>query len=221
MTTPTNYHRLFVLLTGLLALLPASACFSGLIAIPTTDLVAPRDVAVYLQFDGGLPGHRVDTYIANSQFGLTDRLEAGVDYDFSSAASPRTFFNAKYLLPLGGGKGLPLVAAGVTNVAQGTQASPYLTASRDCGLARVHAGAIMLDGTPQAFVGMDRACGRWTVMADHITGPGNATTAGVFAQVTEHIGVLAGAEFPNGGGETRFTAQLYLCGSYCRHPAEK
>lgn len=210
--------RLVLLLAGLLALLPATACFSGLVGIPTTDLVSPCEYSVIAQFDGVVPGHTVDTYLLDTEFGLTDRFEAGLDYDFSAGATTRALFNAKYVPPVEDGA-LPY-AVGVFNVGRHVKASPYIVVSPDTALARLHAGAIILDGTPQAMFGADRALGRYTLMADYTTGAASYATVGVYTDLTERVNLLAGAYFPNAGGETLFTVQLGFCGPFRACPKD-
>jgi hypothetical protein len=51
-------------------------------------------------------------------------------------------------------------------------------------------------------------------MADYTTGADNFATVGLYTDISDRVNLLAGAYFPNAGGETLFTLQLGLCGSF-------
>ena len=194
---------LLVLLTGVRTL----ACYSGLAIIPTVDLVAHGKYGLEVQFDGGLAAGTVDTQLVNTQFGLSPRFEAGVDFDLSGGPGSRSLFNAKWLLLKE-----PAVAIGVCNVCSGLRSSPYAVATRPLGPMRFHLGCIGLDGAGRWFAGVDRAAtSQLTLMADYTSGPDNAASVGLAHQFTEHLGVLAAIIFPNTtGSEMGFTLHLTL-----------
>ncbi len=208
--------RLTLLASLLFALTQAFAAYSGLVIIPTADIMPAGEYAVVAQADGALPGHdHLDTCLLYATAGVTDWLEIGADYDFSDDVETRGYLDAKLLLPTAEEDGAPHIAVGVFNIARDTDASPYIVVTRDFPLLRAHAGAMLLDSSPQAFFGIDTIlCDRCAVMADYTTGVDNFATVGVYTDLTDRLNLLVGALFPNAGGETRFTVQLGCCGSY-------
>jgi hypothetical protein len=223
MITPSHVAQRLIVLTGLLlAGVPTFAYFSGLVLIPTADVLPAGAFVAVAQVDGVLPTHQADTYLFDTEFGVTDRLEVGADYDFSSGVTTRGYLDAKYLLPLAEEDGAPQFAVGIYNIARHTTASPYVVATRDFSLLRGHAGAVLLDGDPQAFFGADCTIGDcWSLMADYTTGPANYASVGVYTDLTDRFNLLVGAEFPNAGGETLFTVQFGLGGAYRHCPAKE
>ncbi|HOF88367.1 MAG TPA: hypothetical protein PLZ36_09735 [Armatimonadota bacterium] len=218
----TPLSRRIALIGLLLAVPPAFAAYSGLVGIPTADIMPAGAYAVVAQTDGALPGRDLDTYLLCATVGVTDWLEVGADYDFSAGAATRGYLDAKLLLPTAAEDGAPHIAVGVFNIARNTDASPYVVLTREFPPLRAHAGAMLLDNDPQAFFGVDRALGdRWAVMADYTTGPAQCATVGVCTDLTDRLNLLVGALFPNAGGETRFTVQLGFGGSYRACPAQE
>lgn len=208
-------HRCLLMLVFTLlfaAAVPSFACYSGLTLIPTTDTVGANQYSIEFQTDGNIPTPKADTYILNTEVGITDRIEAGVDFDLSQDADPRVFFNGKYVFAKRA-DGTQAMAIGVCNVGEHLQASPYLVGTQDFGFARGHVGAIGVEGNTRWFVGADRAMtDQLTVMADYTSGDENYSSLGASYQMTERFGILAGAQFPNAGGETLFTIHLCLTG---------
>ena len=180
---------------------PCLACYSGLIIIPTADMVEPGKYAIEPQFDGALAGPSVDTRIVNSQFGLSPRLEAGVDFDLSDDAEPRVLGNFKYLVAPGS-KRAPAIALGVWNAGSRIRSSLYVAATRDYGSLRGHFGVMHIEGNNCWFVGADRALtDRITLMADYTSGKENFSSVGFNYQFKDDFGAMAGVLFPNAGDE--------------------
>jgi hypothetical protein len=194
---------------ALLAGSPASACYSGLGIIPTTDMIEPGGYGIEIQFDGRLAEGTTDTCLLNTQFGLTSWIELGVDIDLSEESDSRQLLNAKWLL-LDGGKSKPGLAFGVCNCAIHSHGSPYLVASRDFGTLRGHLGSMRTNGRNRWFAGIDRAItGRFTLMADFTRGEDQFASVGGSYQFTDHLGVTAAAVFPNTRGQdTGFTVHF-------------
>ena len=197
-----------------LAAAPCQACYSGLIIIPTADMVEPGKYAIEPQFDGSLAESSVDTRILNSQFGLSPRFEAGVDFDMSDDADPRVLGNFKYLAAPGF-KRAPAIALGVCNAGSRIRSSPYAAATRDFGSLRGHLGFMHIEGSNRWFAGMDRALtDRLTLMADYTSGEENLASVGFNYQFEDEFGVMAGVLFPNAGDEdTGFSLHLVFTGS--------
>lgn len=212
MTPPRHGIVLLVAILVLAASVPGVACYSGLTLIPTTDTVGAKQFGVEFQVDGSIPTPKADTYILNTEVGITDRIEAGVDFDLSTDADPRVLFNGKYVFLKRAG-GTQALAIGVCGVGEHVKASPYLVGTQDFGFLRGHVGGIGVDGNTHWFVGADRAMtDHLTLMADYTSGDENFSSLGASYQFTDRLGILAGAQFPNAGGETLFTVHLCLTG---------
>ncbi|MHB9130117.1 MAG: hypothetical protein ACYDBB_03380 [Armatimonadota bacterium] len=204
---------------GTLALLltawaPVRACYSGLVLIPTADMVGANNFSLDAQVDGSLPECEVDLKLLNTQFGFGDRFEAGVDFDLSDNADTRALFNAKYLLATyQGGKGA--LAVGTSNIGNHLTSLPYLVATQDLTALRGHAGVIRIDGRNRWFVGADRALNeQCTLMGDYTHGEENYSSLGLEYCPNDRWSVLAGVQFPNEGGATRFSMHLVFGGVY-------
>jgi hypothetical protein len=194
--------------------MPAFACYSGLTIVPTADVTGANTYGLELQFDGDVPTPAPDTRILNTELGFGDRFEAGVDFDLSEDADPRTLVNAKYQLSRNT-EGTKLLALGVCSVGSGLRASPYAVGTRDYGTFRGHLGLIRTDEADRAFVGVDKALDdRITAMLDYTAGDESYSSVGISYQHDDRFGVLAGLQFPNAGGETLFTVHLVLSGPY-------
>ncbi len=190
------------------------ACYSGLCLIPTTDTVARKYFSFEFQVDGTVRRLTADTYILNTQFGLTDWLEAGLDFDLSDDAEHRAYFNVKWVA-LRGRNGNWAVAAGVQSIdSRFLKQGPYLVATREFGPVRGHLGVMRIDGANRMIAGVDGAVTeRLTLMADYTAGRDNFSSAGVDWRISDRLEVLAGVLFPNSGAEgTRYTVHLIVCG---------
>ena len=194
---------------------PCLACYSGLVVIPTADMVEPGKYAIEPQLDGSLAGPSVDTRILNSQFGLSPCLEAGVDFDLSDDADPRILGNFKYLAAPGS-KRAPAIALGVCNMGSHIRNNPYVVATHELGSLRGHLGVMRIGGDNRWFAGAERALSdRLTLMADYTSGEENFSSVGFNYQFKDEFGVMAGALFPNSGDEdTGFSLHLVFTGSW-------
>ena len=180
---------------------PCLACYSGLIIIPTADMVGPRGYDIELELDGPLAQASVDTRLLNSQFGISPRLEAGTDFDLSEDADPRILGNFKYLVA-SSLKSAPAIAIGMSSIGRHTRSSPYLVATHDFKSLRGHLGVTRIEGNNRWFAGMDRAVtDRLTLMADYTNGDENFSSVGFDYQFKDEFGVMAGVLFPNSGDE--------------------
>ncbi len=177
----------------------AAASPTGLNVIPTTDLVPLSSwIGGLSNMNTSLSGKsflRQPIFTAQSQFGLTNWLEAGVDYAQTPDGNHEAaVFNAKVLL-LTENDYIPNLAVGIWNVTQGQGPGYYLTISKTLNYEqeeeerykahhrrnrkllgrRAHIG-MMLDGhgTYEPFAGTDLQLNETTVFqADWIRGPGN------------------------------------------------
>ncbi len=215
-------YLLFAALAVVVFVAPARACYTGLVNIPTAEVVEPRQYGIELQLDGSFARGNADTRILNTELGLTPRFEAGVDFDLSHEAEARTLLNAKYLLSLGG-KTRPALAIGVCNVGHDISATPYLVATQEFRGLRGHLGAARIDDHSRWFIGVDKPINeKLTLMTDYTSGADNCATVGVSYQFTDAFGVMAGAILPNSHGEdTGFTVHFVLNGPYRSTRKEK
>ena len=67
-----------------------------------------------MQFDGQVPEANTNTWVLNTELGLTPRFEAGIDLDLSSQSDSRGLLNAKYVLTTDNRR-WPALAIGVCN----------------------------------------------------------------------------------------------------------
>ena len=194
------------------AVTPGYACYSGLTVIPTVDTVGDKKYGIEFQIDGAFSGSEVDTNVINTQYGFTDRFEAGIDFDLSTDADPRILLNAKYVLAQSANQKQAL-AIGVCNAAGRFKSNPYAVGMQDLGIARLHAGIIRIDSRTRWFAGTDHSINdKVTLMADYTNGDENYSSVGVNYQAAENFGVMLGTQFPNQGSDERFTCHLVFSG---------
>lgn len=120
----------------------ARATYSGLALIPTADVVGRGQCSIEWQMDGPAPADSPDSYFLNSQFGIGNRAEVGVDFDNSDGADPRLFLNAKIVVAEDSRRGQAL-ALGVHNVADGARGWGYAVALFTVKAVRLHPGVVV------------------------------------------------------------------------------
>jgi hypothetical protein len=109
------------------------------------------------------------------------------------------------------------LAVGLDRLAQHDTSSPYLVATHDFSLLRLHTGLRRDDGATQWFAGLDRELtARLAVMGDYTSGDENYAAAGVNLALTDAVCLFGAAMFPNAGGDTRFTLQVLYTGAYTK-----
>jgi hypothetical protein len=92
--------------------------------------------------------------------------------------------------------------------------SPYLVATKTLGPVRLHLGGLRSDSSNYWFTGIDRAVGnRLTLMGDYTSGNANYSSLGFNYQLDERLGLMLGAQFPNGSGDTLYTMHFVVCGT--------
>jgi hypothetical protein len=150
---------------------------SGLVTIPTADTVGAREHAFGLQFsEVNLPsGDIFDDYL-ETEFGLGDRCEWGVDQSLNAAGA---WWNFKYVL-CSETKSRPAMAIGVQNIGPGNDTQPFAVGYTSFGSTRLHAGAITVTQTIRGMVGIDyTASDRLLLIVDHMGGSDSFTGAAV------------------------------------------
>ncbi len=152
--------------------LPVLGCYSGLLVVPTTDTAGEGNFLIDLHWEGWGHGMEEKQTIFNTEFGVTDRFEFGVDFNLTERETETTpLFNAKYLLVDKEDWGFRL-AAGIYNLNQDGEVMPYLIATRDFKYFRVHGGVQReYDGATQYIVGVDKMTENgWQFCVDRISG---------------------------------------------------
>jgi hypothetical protein len=180
----------------------AQACYSGLILIPTTDVAGAYVWVLDIQWQGYSNAMRTDHLVFNTEAGVGDRLELGIDVDASSESNGRRVrFNAKYVVVRSQRCRFAL-AIGTQNMDQSFTPHPYIVATEDWGPFRTHAGLQRESVTHRTnwFVGLDRTFeDSWQVMADYTSGQENYASAGA-GFMGKSWQVFVGAQWPNAGG---------------------
>lgn len=189
MKIDTKAARLIAVCCGLLMLSAAALAYpGGLNLIPTTDVLAANSFRLGYEADG--PDQPFDTgyteYIY-SQFGVTDRLEVGLDvYDVDGASME--YFNAKYLLTSENGS-TPAVAAGTMLVGSDSKPSFYAVGSRSCMGGRLHFGVQNQSDRTWGLFGVDYPISeQFFLLADYQTGRGLYHTVGIYWQQSDSLG---------------------------------
>jgi hypothetical protein len=193
----------------------AKACYSGLVLMPTADVVGRNQYSIEYQTDGSLPDERADTFLVNTEVGLGDRAEIGVDFDRSSGATPSHFFNGKYVLISDSRQ--RSVAVGVDGVGRHLRPSPYALGSLGISGGRIHLGLVGVERVGRLMAGYDRPLSaRMTVMADYTAGSGNASSVGFNYKVSNVFSVMAGVCRPNNGDDAEFSVHFVMAGPWPR-----
>lgn len=208
-----NVAAIFVML---ICAVPTHASYTGLIIIPTADILPKYEYVVQPELDGAISSFENDTRLINTQYGIADRFEAGIDFDFSPGASSRFVLNAKYM-PLKSEKIGLAGAAGIYNCASGTGTCPYVVITKAFQPLRFHSGVMDVNNSLRWFAGVDHYINdRYTLMAEFTSGDDNFTGLGVTYKVNNNSSVLIGALFPNAGGDLQYSLQIDFTGLYHR-----
>jgi hypothetical protein len=186
----------------------------GLLLIPTADTVGANQYQLQFELDGSLSQASTQYWFLDTEFGLGDRWELGVDINLRQSPSPRVFANWKYTFaPVGLGR--VGVAVGVDNWDEKPATGPYALTTTDFGPVRITAGTTYLFGSQRLLTGIDTGFRhRLTWVADYISGPSLFTSFGANYVISDSLQIQAGVVLPNSGGGTLFTIQVALTGRY-------
>ncbi len=168
---------------------PALAYPTSLDLIPTAD-VLDRGVARFeVEADGAHTPFTgdADVYLL-AQYGLTGRLEVGVDC-FGLAGGSRLQPNAKWQF-VPEGRGVPAMAVGVTDLGRmGVFSQWYLALAKDVGPVRLHAGCLT-DNAFRGLFGVEYPVTDHTeVLADWITGADGYSSLGLWQELGHGLSV--------------------------------
>ena len=177
----------------------ARAAPNGLTQIPIAkvfgDGVAAFSVARSLQ------SSQTTTY--TTQYGLFNRFEAGMDYQAAPPDQTTFLGNVKYLIAHSPGR-LPDIACGLTNLATGQKAAPYLVATTQPRATGLSVGLIRPSGG-DAYYGMGglsyNVSPTFQLVADYIGGQANYGTVGVIDSLTKTLTVNVAYAQPNTAGD--------------------
>ncbi len=201
----------FCVLTACCLVPSVSACYSGLVIMPTVDRVGENTYSLEYQMDGSISGRRADTHILNTQVGLGSRAEIGVDFDLSDRAETRAMLNAKLTL-VSSPKQKYEVAAGVYNVGRHLKACPYVVGAHNCCDSRLHLGLVKIENKARWMIGADHPLNeRVTLMADWTNGNENAASVGMNYVISDSVSLLAGVYLPNASGEDEGFSVHFCC----------
>jgi len=206
---------ILVLISMFLVPQASEACYSGLIIIPTADVTGPYTWALDLQWQGSSRAFNTDQLVINTELGLGERFEVGLDIDATSASvERRVLLNAKYVVVKSDRHGIAL-AVGIQNMTQQFTPFPYVVATKDWGVLRTHLGVQHErdDNHNNWFIGIDRTFQqKWQVMADYTAGEQNFSSAGL-GWIGDRWQVFVGAQWPNAGGGPLVVVHVNLMGS--------
>ncbi len=195
------------LLTALVVLTltrtPAWGAFSGLTLIPTADTLGPGQVCLDYEVDGPYPvGSGPEVVLLNSQLGVGNRAELGLDFDPSAEAASGAMLNGKLLLrPADRGFGL---AVGFFNVGEELAPTGYGVGTLNGGRLRLHAGVQGRPEGTEVFGGLDCAItDRLQFWAEHVRGDDGASALSLAYQSHPHWGISFGWQDPNDGEADR------------------
>jgi hypothetical protein len=189
------------------------AAASGSNIIPTADIYDKGTFSLEYQSENNnrflAVGGGCDDF-ALLQFGLTERLEAGVDRYIDDSD---TVFNAKYIAAR---SDKTPVAVGLQDVGHGFKPQLYIIGGIGFDRPlRAHAGAIRLDGSNEAILGMDVTRGDFTFQADYISGHENDAAIGLSWGYRAFV-VTYSLVFPNNSGSTGHILNLQYIGRFRR-----
>lgn len=202
------------MLSLLAVALPAYPSETGLILIPTAETAGAGQYVVDFTIDASCPGRRVDAYVLNTQFGVGDRFEAGVDLLFAPDARPDTRVNWKYLFAVDG-RGGWAAAGGISSITAQARPSPYAVVSKWFETTGLHLGVIRPERSGRWMVGADHyLTDRLRLLADHITGEANSWAVGLEYSLNERAVLCASLTFPNTEGDTVFSMTVEVSGPY-------
>ncbi|MCX7830917.1 MAG: hypothetical protein N2445_07655 [Acidobacteria bacterium] len=183
-------------------LTPLSACYSGLLVIPTTDFSGNGNFVLDLQWEGWADKLIEKQSILNTEFGIGDRFEFGFDFNLRETDSDHSvMFNAKILLIETKDHSFK-IAAGLYNANSSFDHLPYVVASKGFGLFRTHFGLQReYGGTINYIVGIDKITENgFQFCVDKIRGEENYLSFGV-GYSKNFFSAMLGYQWPNAGGK--------------------
>jgi hypothetical protein len=197
---------------------PASAATTGLLLIPTADTIGANQYQLQLEMDGSSPPAGVQYWFLDTEAGLGDKWELGVDINLPMTPRPRVLANWKYAFaPVDPGRAGG--AVGIDTWDERLASGGYVLGTADLGPIRLTAGGTYLFGAGRLLAGIDTGFRhRLTWMADYVSGNGLYSSVGFNYSAGRDVQVQAGLIFPNDGGNTFFTVQVAWGGKFALIP---
>lgn len=193
--------KIKILILGILILLYSNSLSftspSGLLLIPTTDILNTYEYDIGLQIDGKFPitsGDTLFTYLA--QFGICKNLEGGIDFSLTKGEGFPTY-NVKYLVYDKNFK----IATGIQNIVKGGNINYYFTCSKKIKEYRLHLGASTEKDNNNIFVGIDKTINKLTIMSDYINKNSGCFCVGLSYNLAENLSFLLSYNKPNDKNE--------------------
>ncbi len=190
--------RLCLCLSLLFISRPSLSAPNGLTQIPIAKVFG--DGVASLSFSRTVQSSQTSTY--TSQYGIGNQFEFGIDYQAAPPGQQTLLANAKVLL-VHRPRRLPDIAAGLTNVATGQKAIPYLVATTQPRATGFSTGIIRPNGG-QAYYDMLGISYNVTpmvqIVSDYIGGKANYGTLGIIANVTKTLTLNVAYAQPNTWG---------------------
>lgn len=198
--TSHTLMALFTLAAALRLVTPAWSAPTGLVVIPTADVLDRGSVCLDYSTQGRdvVWGDDCDRFLG-VQAGLAPGLEAGVDECTNSSDGP--WLNLKWQVVPESEKG-PAIALGLQAIGEDTTAEPYLVLSRDFSLGRLHLGALRAGHAGRLLVGGELPVERGlTAVGDFVSGPAGTASLGLTWQITSRFSLMAGRIWNRGAGD--------------------
>lgn len=192
----------FVFIFFFVFLTPLSACYSGLLVIPTTDLLGNGNFALDFQWEGWVNQFREKQSIINTEFGIGERFEFGLDFNLTETDNKHSvMFNAKILLFETRDSSFK-IAGGVYNTNLEFDNLPYIIASKDFEIFRIHFGLQReYGGTINYIAGIDKITENGIQFCiDKIRGQENYLSFGIGYSKCP-FSTMIGYQWPNSGGK--------------------
>ncbi len=192
---------LFILLL-FSGLIPLSACYSGLLVVPTTDMTSNGDFVLDIQWEGWADKLREKQAILNTEFGIGDRFEFGFDFNLTETDNEHSvMFNAKILFYETKDSSFKL-AGGIYNSNSNFDTIPYIVASKDFKFFRTHFGFQReYGGSVNYILGVDKITENgFQICVDKIRGEENYLSFGI-GYSKNCFSTMFGYQWPNCGGK--------------------
>ena len=205
-------------LGAFLAAGPAFPAATGLLLIPTADTIGAKEYQLQLEIDGSTSPAATQYWFLDTEAGLGEKWELGVDINLAMSPRPRVLADFKYAFAsvdpgrVGG-------AVGIDTWDERLLSGPYVLGTADLGPIRFTTGGTYLYGAGRLMAGIDTGFRhRLTWMADYVSGAGFFSSVGVNYSAGRDVQVQAGLVFPNNGGGALFTVQLAWGGKFAELP---
>jgi hypothetical protein len=191
---------------------PLRAAPLGLVIIPTADILEPGQYLLELEtFGKGFPPRTFIYQFLNTQFGITEHLDAGVDLRMSSSeVTTEAMFNWKYAFPAGGID----LAVGTASIGRDQELIHYLVSNIPSGDFVANLGIQHSNRKAGILVGGRYQQERYIVMADYTGDRDFYSSVGFNYLFSNTFDVQLGVLFPNNGDEEQYLLNISYSGLF-------